>query len=404
MRHALEGLRVLDFCWVGAGALVTKLLAEHGAEVIKIESRARPDNLRVAPPFRPGVDGLDSSGYFASRNNDKRSFALNMRKPESREFARELALCSDLVTNNFRPGVMERWGLDYETLSAENPGVIYLSMPMNGSSGPDSQAIGFGSTIAAQAGLVYLSGRPDRDPIGTGTHYPDHVPSPGHALAALLAVILQRKKTGRGRLIELSQFESTVNLLGPAVVAASTGAPKAMRNGNRAATHSPSGVFRCEGDDAWIALAARNDAEWRALAETLGVPELADDERFTTLAMRKHNEDALELLLAALVAPRERWELARALQARGVPAWPALSSEDMLADEQLRARAFWRKLDHAVMGELSAPSAPFKGRGPRTGPERAAPLLGEHTNEIGRSLLGLDDAEIERLRGEEVLW
>ncbi len=404
MRSALAGLRVLDFCWVGAGALVTKLLAEHGADVIKIESRARPDNLRVAPPFRPGVEGLDASGYFASRNNDKRSFALDMRHAKSRELALELATGCDLVTNNFRPGVMERWGLGYERLSALNPSVIYLSMPMNGSSGPDSQAIGFGATIAAQAGLVHLSGKPDRDPIGTGTHYPDHIPSPGHALVALLAVILQRQKTGRGRLIELSQLESTVSLLGAAVVATSVGAERATRNGNRVAEHSPSGVFRCSGEDDWIALAARDDGEWQALADVLGEPELAADRRFATLAARKANEDELENRVSASVAGWERWPLARALQARGVPAWPVLSSKDILEDEQLRTRGFWRKLEHPVMGELTAPSAPFKGREARTGPERAAPLMGEHTREIAGSLLGLSDAEIDRLTAEKVLW
>lgn len=404
MRRALAGLRVLDFCWVGAGALVTKLLAEHGADVIKVESRARPDNLRVAPPFRPGVEGLDASGYFASRNNDKRSLALNMQHPRSRELARTLAIRCDLVTNNFRPGVMERWGLGYEELSALNPSLIYLSMPMNGSSGPDSQAIGFGSTIAAQAGLVHLSGRADRDPIGTGTHYPDHIPSPGHALVALLAAIWQREQTGRGRLIELSQLESTVSLLGPAVVAMSNGAERAVRNGNRVAAHSPSGVFRCNGDDEWVALAARDDLEWQALADVLGRPELAGDPRFATLSARKANEDELETLIAALVASWKHEELARALQARGVPASPVLSSKDLLEDEHLRARGFWRTLDHPVMGEITSPSAPFKGAGARTGPERPAPLIGEHTREIARSLLDLADADIDALIAEETLW
>ena len=178
MKDTLSGLTVLDFCWVGAGALVTKLLAEHGADVIKVESRARPDNLRVAPPYAPGKDGLDRSGYFASRNNDKRSLALNMSLPEGQGLARQLAAKCDLVTNNFRPGVMERWGLSYDDVRALNPSVIYLSMAMQGSDGPHSEFIGFGSTIAALAGLVHLSGRADREPIGTGTHYPDHISEP----------------------------------------------------------------------------------------------------------------------------------------------------------------------------------------------------------------------------------
>jgi benzylsuccinate CoA-transferase BbsF subunit len=404
MREALAGLRVLDFCWVGAGALVTKLLAEHGAEVIKIESRARPDNLRVAPPFRPGAEGLDASGYFASRNNDKKSLALNMRHPLSRTLVARLAAGCDLVTNNFRPGVMERWGLGYEDIRVTNPSVIYLSMPMQGADGPHSGFIGFGSTIAALAGLVQLSGLPDRDPVGTGTHYPDHIPSPGHALVAVLAAIRQRNLTGRGRLIEVSQLESTVNMLAPALVATAAGTGTFTRTGNRVPGHSPSGVFRCRGEDAWCAIAARDDREWRALATMLGRPALADDARFAALADRKRNEDALEAALAELVAPWDRWELTRALQAEGVPAWPVLSSVDLLEDEQLRSRQYWRTLVHPVIGEVTAPAAPFRSNGERTGPEAAAPLLGEHTREIAGTVLGLSDAEIDELTEEKALW
>jgi benzylsuccinate CoA-transferase BbsF subunit len=403
MRNALEGLRVLDFCWVGAGAFVTKVLAEHGAEVIKIESRARPDNLRVAPPFRPGSEGLDGSGYFASRNNDKKSFSLNMREPRSHEIALRLAHSCDLVSNNFRPGVMEKWGLSYADVSEVNPGVIYLSMPMQGASGPNSHYIGFGSTIAALSGLVAISGRPDRAPIGTGTHYPDHVPSPGHALVAVLAAIRRKRLTGEGCFVELSQLESMVALLAPAIDRASSGGD-VTRQGNRVPMHSPSAVFRCLGDDAWCALSARNDSEWQSLVQELGAPELAGDARFVTHADRKANEDALEEVLAPLVAKRGNDELARALQARGVPAARVLSSAEILADEQLRARGFWRTLLHPVLGEFTAPAAPFVADRTRTGPERAAPLLGEHTRELASSLLALDEDEIDALVEEKVLW
>jgi benzylsuccinate CoA-transferase BbsF subunit len=403
MRRALNGLRVVDFCWVGAGAIVTKLLAEHGADVIKIESKARLDNLRVAPPFRPGRNGIEGSGYFASRNNDKRSFALNMRHDKGRDLARRLIAGCDVVTSNFRPGVMERWGLGYDELCELNPSLVYLSMPMQGSSGPHRDFIGFGSTIAALSGLVGVSGKPGREPVGTGTHYPDHVPSPGHALVALLAAIHQRNLTGRGRLIEISQLESSAYLLGPALVAASLGA-RFTTDGNRQAASSPSGVFRCQGDDAWIAIVARDDAEWRKLAQAIGRPGLADDPRFATLEARKASENVLEAEVGAALLSRERWEVARALQEVGVPAWPVVSSVDLLADGQLRARGFWRTVSHPVIGEMTAPSAPFLDGGGRTGPEQAAPLLGEHTREIASSLLGMSGDEIDALVAEEVLW
>jgi benzylsuccinate CoA-transferase BbsF subunit len=400
----LRNIRVLDFCWVGAGALVSKMLAEHGADVIKVESRARPDNLRLSPPYRPGTKGLDASGYFALRNNDKRSMAINMQEKRGRDLARRLAAKCDVVTDNFRPGVMRRWGLDYDELQRDNPSVVCMSMPMQGADGPHRDFIGFGSTIAALAGLVHLSGRPELPPVGTGTHYPDHIPNPGHALIALLAVVRQRERTGAGRMIELSQLESTVNIVAPAIVATSAGAPEPSRTGNRLPGHSPSGVFRCAGEDSWCALSARSDAEWRATAEALGRPELGTDVRFSCLRRRKANEDELERLIAEQVRGWDRWELARALQARGVPAWPVQSSEDLLEDEHLRSREFWRPLDHEVMGETTYPAAPFKRDGERSGPRRSAPLLGEHTRDIAGSLLELGDDEIDRLMEESVLW
>jgi benzylsuccinate CoA-transferase BbsF subunit len=401
VKQTLAGLRVLDFCWVGAGALVTKLLAEHGANVVKVESHARPDNLRVAPPYRPGVEGLDGSGYFASRNNDKKSLALNMTTERGQELARILASQSDIVANNFRPGIMERWGLGYEAITAANPSVIYLSMPMQGSDGPHSSYIGFGSTIAALAGLVELSGRPDRPPVGTGTHYPDHIPSPGHALVALLAAVRHRKATGIGASIELSQLESAASVVGPALVAVANGGPEPTRNGNRVPGHSPSGVFRCRGEDAWCAISVRSDSEWASLARVL---ELPDEPRFETLSGRTAAEDDLEAVVAAQTPSWDRYELAAALQAVGVPAWAVQSSSDLLEDPQLAARGFWRKLDHPVIGEMTSPATPFRRDGERTGPVENAPLLGEHTREIAASQLGLSEREIEALETGKVLW
>jgi benzylsuccinate CoA-transferase BbsF subunit len=403
VKDVLRGIRVLDFCWVGAGALVTKLLAEHGADVIKVESRARPDNLRVAPPYRPGSEGLEGSGYFASRNNDKRSLALDLRQPKSREIAKQLAAEVDVVANNFRPGVMERWGLDYTTIAEINPSVVYLSMPMQGSDGPHRNFIGFGATIAALAGLVDLSGLPDRPPVGTGTHYPDHVPSPGHALVALLATLRQRAATGRGRWIDLSQLESAANMVGPALVAAANGGPVPTRSGNRHPQHCPSGVFRCSGEETWIAIAARTDDEWEALTRVLGGEALCDD-RFATFASRKQHEDEVERIVGECAAKRGCSELAAALQGAGVPAYPVQSSKDVLDDEHLRARGFWRTLDHPVIGSMTAPSAPFVNNSERTGPVTAAPLLGAHTAEVARDVLRLDEAEVASLTEAGVFW
>jgi benzylsuccinate CoA-transferase BbsF subunit len=398
---SFEGVRVLDFCWVGAGAFVTKLLADLGADVIKIESRARPDNLRVSPPRRPGTSGLESSGYFASRNSNKRSFSLDMRKPEARELAHRLAASCSVVTSNFRPGVLDRWGLAYDDVRVDNPQIIYLTMPMQGASGPHSSFIGFGSTISALAGLMHLSGDPDRPPVGTGTHYPDHVPNPGHALVALLAALLHRDRTGQGQAIEVSQLESTINVIGPAVLEQSDGESVPRRIGNRSSGASPRGVFACQGGD-WIAISVTSDQGWRDLAEVLGHPEWADDARFCTLADRKAHEDELESLVRDGVGGCSRDELARQLRLRGVPVSPVNSSRDVLQDADLVARGYWQRLEHAVIGPMSIAGPPFTIDSERP-VLRPAPLLGEHTREIARELIGLDDAQIDRLIGDGVL-
>jgi benzylsuccinate CoA-transferase BbsF subunit len=399
MSSVLSGVRVIDFCWVGAGALVTQALAVEGAEVIKIESSVHPDNLRLSGPFREGARNLDGSGYFASRNSGKKSFALNMSHPRSREIAIRLVASGSVVTSNFRPGIMERWGLDYESVKALNPSVIYLSMPMQGATGPHRDYVGFGSTIAAAAGIVDASGLPNRPPIGTGTHYPDHVPNPGHALVALLAAIWRRERTGQGAEIELSQLESTINVVGPALIATSLGATLG-RPANRVTCAAPHGVFQCEGDDRWCAISVRDQSQWESLASVIGASELAHDPRFATLTLRKENEDALEAELNKVTIQCDAWDLAKSLQDCGVAAAVVETSGDLFTDPNLVARDFWRTLDHAVLGEYTVGSMPFGWRGADRGPTTPAPLLGEHTEEIARTILKMLPDEIETAKTE----
>jgi benzylsuccinate CoA-transferase BbsF subunit len=414
MNQILAGLRVLDFCWIGAGALVTQTLALHGAEVIKIESRARPDNLRVAPPVRAGTSGLDASGYFASRNAGKKSFALNMRHPAAAALARRLARTSSVVTSNFRPGVMERWGLSYAELSAGRPDLIYLTMPMQGATGPHSRYAGFGSTISALSGLVAPSGVPGRVPVGTGTHYPDHVPNPGHALVALLAALVHRNRTGRGGRIELSQLESTAGLLGPAIIRYSLTGDQPSARGNRVPWAAPHGVYPCQGDDRWIAISVATEAQWAALSGVLAASEtagggeyggtLAADPRFAGLDSRREHVDVLDGLVAGRTARWDRWELMSRLQAVGVPASVVETTGDVFDDPVLAARGYWKVQEHPVMGPVRSASAPYLWNGQPVSPVSPAPLLGQDTEEISRDLLGLSAPEYRQLVEDGVLW
>jgi benzylsuccinate CoA-transferase BbsF subunit len=398
-------LRVLDFCWVGAGAFVTRLLADFGAEVIKVESRSHPDNLRLSGPHKSGAKHLEGSGYFAARNTNKKSIALNMAHPKSRELALKLVGQCHVVTNNFRPGVMERWGLGYDQVASVNPSIIYLAMPMQGASGPHVSYVGFGSTIAAISGLVEMSGLPDRAPIGTGTHYPDHIPNPGHALVGLLAAIFHWQRTGEGQYVELPQIESTINILGPSILKYSADGESPRRSGNRRPGSVPCGVFPCEGDDAWIAIEIEDDRGWSELAKALGEPEWMAEVDLATLLGRVADIDMIEARLAQATRMHRAEDLAAELQKRGVAASPVQTSRDVASDRQLAARGFWRQVEHPEMGFLTVNGPPFHemDNGPRADPRRP-PLLGEHTVEIATTLLGLDAAECSRLAKERIFY
>jgi benzylsuccinate CoA-transferase BbsF subunit len=400
----LAGLRVLDFCWIGAGAFVTRILADLGAEVIKVESRTHPDNLRLSGPHQPGAKPLKGSGYFASRNTSKKSIALNMSHPQARQIALTLASRCSIVSNNFRPGVMEKWGLGYGEVAAVNPSVIYLAMPMQGSSGPNRDYIGFGSTIAALCGLVSMAGRPGRPPLGTGTHYPDHVPNPGHALVAVLAAAFHRARTGEGQQIELAQIESTVNMLGPSVLVCAATGVLPQTNGNRRAGAVPRGVFPCAGEDVWCAIEANDDRDWQGLVDALGAPEWMRDDELKTLPGREARQGEIEARLAQETGRYSAAELVVRLQAHGVAAAKVATSADVTSDPQLLARRYWHHVPHAEMGSVLVNLPPFRAVGEERVAPGPPPLLGEHTVEIASELLGFDETECRRLMDEKVFY
>ena len=398
---ALAGLRVLDFTWVGAGSFTTRLLSEHGADVVKIESSAHIDSLRVGPPFAGGVPGVNRSGYFAERNANKRSVTIDLKKPEGTALARRLVEGADIVANNFSPGVMEGFGLGYQDVSAINPSVIYLSMSMQGARGPERKYIGYGITIAAVAGLTALSAEPGRYPVGTGTHYPDHVPNPGHAALAVLAALRHRRRTGRGQLVEIAQTEPIIAQLGPAIMAWTANHANEQPTGNRDPRWSPHGVFPAAGDDRWVAIVARTDDEWRALAGELGI---IVPEAWAKVAGRLAAAEDVEAAVSAATRRIEPVELMTRLQHVGVPAGLVSTSADLVDDDaQLRHRGHWQYLDHPEMGRSVYGRAPFRLSVTDGALTTAAPLLGEHTRQVLTSELGLDDAEIDRLTAAGVL-
>jgi crotonobetainyl-CoA:carnitine CoA-transferase CaiB-like acyl-CoA transferase len=395
----LQGIRVTDFTWFGAGTLATRFLAEQGAEVIKIETSTRIDTLRLSPPFKDGVSGVNRSGYFTERNHNKRAITLNLKHPAGLEAVRRLISRSDIVANNFAPGTMEKLGLSYEDVRQFQPDIIYLAMSMQGQTGPDRLEQGFGLTISALSGLHHLSGLADREPVGTGTNYSDHVPAPCHAAVAVLAALAYRERTGLGQMIDLSQTETMMACLGPAILHYTINGIIEDRRGNWNWGQCPSGVYPCKGDDRWIAISVREDAEWRATASVLNLESLLSDARFGSIAERQRNQAELDRLLGSATESWDALELMNALQQCSVPAGVVQDAADVVErDPQLRARRHWVRLAHAEMGDSLYGETPFKlSLHPDSSIREPSPLLGQHTREVLEDLLGYSEQEVDEL-------
>lgn len=393
----LQGIRVIDFCWVGAGSFATKMLADQGAEVIKIESSAKIDGIRLSGPFAGGVKGINRSGYFADRNTSKRSLALNLKTERGQEIAKELVADCHVVANNFSPGVMARFGLGWEDVQNLNPRAVYLAMSMQGSRGPERDYIGYGLTISALVGFHYLTGLPGRPAVGTGTNYPDHIPNPTHAAFAVLAALRHSRRTGRGQMIDLAQTEATIAVLGPAMMECTANGSDRPPSGNRHDLHAPHGVFPTVGDDRWIAIAVTDDQAWLQLVEALRIQSVIKTS-WATVEGRGEDVDAIESAVAEAVEAWDVDELTAELQSRGVAAGPVHDAQGVVdGDPQLQHRGHWLRLDHAEMGRTLYNNVPYRMSSTPTDITVAAPLLGEHTREICRDVLRMTDATIDEL-------
>ena len=274
----LDGVRVADFSWFGAGPIAGRTLADFGAEVIRVESEARVDGLRLTQPQKPGKSGYNVGAYFNNYNAGKASFLLNMGAEGARDVALRLIERSDIFLSNLTPRVIERWGLTYEELCAVNPQIIAAYQPMQGTFGPHRDFLGFGAVLTPVTGISHLSGEPQRRPVGIGTNYPDYVVNPGHTVLAILAALRHRRRTGNGQRIELAQLESVAATMGPALLDYTANGCNQIRKGNASSWMAPHGIYRCRDGkrgaphpdgstirERWIAIAIRSDAEWAAL-------------------------------------------------------------------------------------------------------------------------------------------
>jgi benzylsuccinate CoA-transferase BbsF subunit len=401
--RALEGVKIADFSWMGVGPIAMKYAANLGAEVIRIESSTRVDHTRTSLPYKDWQPGLNRSGIFNYFNDSKYSITLNLKMPQAQEVARRIIRdWADVVADAHLPGIMEDWGLDYETLSKEKPDLIHVATSLQGKTGTYSRLPGHGIVGSQLAGFSVITGWPDREPTVPFGAYTDFTAFP-FMVIALIAALLYRRRTGKGQYIDMSQLEASVQLLAPPVMDYMINGWILERMGNRDAYSAPHGVYRCQGDERWCAIAVSTDEEWGRFCSVISDPAWARDPKFTTLGGRKENEDELNIRVEEWTVNYPPEEVMRLMQAGGVPAGVVQSGEDLVKDAQLNHRGTHVILNHPEVGQHIYAQPPY--RLSKTPPEltQPAPCIGEHNEYVLKEILGMSDDKVADLLIEGAL-
>ena len=405
MTDLLAGTTILEFGGGAAGPVATRYFADHGADVIRVESRQRPDFLRMLKltPNTPG--GLDAGEHFAVLNANKRSVALNLSTPEGVAVARRLALRVDAVAENFAPGAMAKWKLDYASLVGDRRDLVMISTCLNGQTGPQRFYPGFGGQGSALSGFNHLTGWPDRAPVGPYGTITDSL-SPRFAALLLASALLHRQRTGHGQHIDLAQVEGGIVCLSESIATFTANGEILGRLGNRSRHEAPHGVFRCadeDGRERWIAIVVHDDTDWQRLVQAFGRPAWALEPQLATTAGRLAAVDTLEARLEEWTSSQRASALAASLQAAGIEAGPVADLADLHDDPQIAHRGHFGHVHHPVLGTHPAErhAIRFSDMEPRL--RSPAPRLGEHTDAVLHDLLGMSAEEIGRLRDAGVL-
>jgi crotonobetainyl-CoA:carnitine CoA-transferase CaiB-like acyl-CoA transferase len=394
-RRAFGGVHVLEFGAGAAGPLTTRYLADHGATVIRVESRSRPDFLRLYA-ITSSQRTLEASPMFAAFNCNKLAITLNLKHSEGRALALKLVEWADVVAENFAPGAMERFGLGYEDLVAVRPDLIMISTCLHGQTGPERDYPGFGGQGSALSGFNHLTGWPDREPLGPYGTITDSL-APRFAAAAVGAALVRRRRTvTMGARLDLSQVECAVYSLGETIVEHAVTGSAPGRLGNRSREAAPHGAFRCAGDDRWIAIAIWSDDEWSRLVEAMGSPARTNA-RFATAAGRLEHVDEVERHLEDWTRSQDRDGLAARLQSLGLEACPVADLEDCYHDPQLAHRGHFRPMDHPVLGRHDYETLGFRLSACPPEFTRPGPTLGRDNAEVYKGILGLPEEEFDRL-------
>jgi crotonobetainyl-CoA:carnitine CoA-transferase CaiB-like acyl-CoA transferase len=380
----LSGIRVVELTTAWAGPMVGRVLAWFGAEVIHVESPTRSNSWRTNKEkpnpvnFPGGVAGdrpFDRTFLFNSQNGNKRSLILDLKTGEGMRALRDLLATADVLTCNFRPDMLRKMKLDYDSLAAVKPDIIVAELPAYGLEGPMADYAALGPTMEMAAGMAALIGYPGGQPEVTGPSYLDPIGGFNGA-AAILTALLYRQQTGEGQHIEIPQVEGAMQFIGAELLAAGETGTDAPRDGNHRAGAAPHDAFPAKGDDQWVVIAVFSDGEWARLAAAIGQPDLAGDPRFATTAARLAHQDALKQVLSVWTSSRDKHAIADMLQAAGVASAPVQTPRDVAMSKHLAARNFFTPLERADLGRFPYPGIPIHLDRTPGGQEKVAPAFG----------------------------
>lgn len=409
----LKGIRVVDLSMWFAGPMCTRLLADMGAEVIKIES------LRHIDPWRGSVNpqrirfGLidlpprarpyDCSPGFNLQNRNKYGITLDLQTPQAKEILKKLIKISDVLVENYSPRVMPKLGLDYNTLKEINPQLIMMSLPALGSTGPDKDYLAFGQTIDCLSGMAYLTGYLGEEPmLQSGLSYGDPLSGLNSAFAVVSA-LLYRRRTGKGQHIELSQVEGLVAFNADSILDYTMNGRVRDRIGNRDCSIAPQGTYRCQGVDQWVSISVPSDNVWHSFCRAIGEPPWSKDERFADVLGRYENQDELDKLIESWTILHDHYEVMYILQAAGVPAGPVLDAGESVAEPHLNARGVFETVTHREAGTYPYIGAFAKFSKTPITIRMPAPCVGEHNEYVLGGLLGMSREEMAELEKANII-
>lgn len=400
----LEGTRVLDLTIFLAGPLPSLILADLGAEVIKIEAIQRLDGFRAygTPSLASEEAAYERSPLFNTGNRNKRGITLNLATPDGVKLFKQLAAKSDAVVTNFSPRVLPQFGLEFAVLREINPAIVLTSVSGFGQDGPWRDYVSFAAIGEALSGITSLCGYTNEGVVLNGVGVSDFYTGLMAAFGTL-AAIREARETGRGRHVDVAQLEASVPFIADAFMEFSLNGRTRTATTNDDPARAPHGAFPARGDDAWVTISVGSDDQWRVLLDVMGTPQWARGEDFATPLKRHSNRARLNDLVAKWTATQDKEELSRELQRRGVPSAPVRTPAEHLHDPQLQATGFFQQVDHKYAGRHPYPSLPVRIDGAYPPINRVGPLLGEDNHYVFTKILGLDDSELARLEKAGVI-